>query len=52
MTREALVRLVGRRTYGAFIRHFGRAVRENWWMQPVSDGAGGRARVDMGVVAP
>lgn len=26
------------------IRHFRRAVGENWCMQPVSDGAGGRAR--------
>jgi hypothetical protein len=30
------------------IRHFGGAVRKNWWMQPVSDGAGGRARARRG----
>jgi len=36
---------------GAPVRHFGRAVGENWWMQPVSDGAGGRARAGTGVGA-
>ena len=44
MTRQVLAQIVGRRVDGAVIRHFGRAVGENWRMQPVSDGAGGRAR--------
>ncbi len=29
---------------GPLIRHFRGPVGENWCMQPVSDGAGGRAR--------
>ncbi|HXA75442.1 MAG TPA: hypothetical protein VNV83_14465 [Acidimicrobiales bacterium] len=46
MTREGAVRRFRRRVDGALIRHFGRAVGENWWMQPVSDGAGGRAHAE------
>ena len=30
------------------IRHFRRALGENWCMQPVSDGAGKRARGKLG----
>ncbi len=33
---------------GPLIRHFRRAVGDNWCVQPVSDGAGGRAREKTG----
>jgi hypothetical protein len=46
MNRSVSVRRLRRYVDGqcGVIRHFGCAVGENWWMQPVSDGAGGRAR--------
>ena len=43
MTRQYRVSPLLRRVNGGVVRHFGRAVGKNWWMQPVSDGAGGRA---------
>jgi hypothetical protein len=48
MTAPVPLGRLGRPVGVAPIRHFGRAVGENWRMQPVSDGAGGRARAKAG----
>ena len=48
MTLPAPIGGVRRPVDGPLIRHFRRAVGENWCMQPVSDGAAGRAREKTG----